>query len=219
MKAESTVNEVEALRAKLETGVAGLRAQRDEAAAKLASLDAEIARQKALFLPPEELKAAIIETLVQRGEAFADAVRGYVAEFARHKHGMAPGVTLEQVVAGQPMRFADAEAMLGNKIQCYEHTNVLKAGGTQFQFDAPIAWLLGDLIPKRLKETIAAIEPAAMGYDKVRESDIGCGRAERRALIADLEAQRADVAAKLEEVSRALGIVGSNIEKALKRPQ
>jgi cell division protein FtsB len=194
-------SEAAAAHAKVRATIDALRAEYDATEAEIDSTAAELDRQLSLRLPPDEMKRAVVEILKANAQRFENTLRAAICDFILHKQG---GQTIPAAAIGKPMTYADIESIIAGEYGNYEYTNLLKANKTPHVFDAPLFLYFGEAIAARIERVMDGIGPADMGYGKIGEGDIGCGLAERRALIVklqtrlnELHARRADLAAKL----------------------
>lgn len=196
-------NEAAEAHAKVKAAIQALRAEYDGNEAEIERTAAELDRQLILRLPPDEMKRAVIEILSANAKRFERSMRAAVCDFVLHKSAS----NIPPASVGKPMSYADIESIIAGGYSQYEFTNLLKAGKTPHVFDAPMFLFFESAIAERMQAILAEVSPAEMGYSAIAQNDVGCGLAERRALIAKLEsnlaelrARRADLAGKLREL-------------------
>lgn len=200
--------EAAAAHAKVKATITALRAEYDATEAEIDRAAAELDQQLNLRLPPDEMKRAVIEILSANAKRFERNMRAAVCKFVMHKSG---GTTIPVASVGKPMPYADIEAIIAGELgDNYRSTNLLKADGTQYVFDAPLFMFFEAAISERLLTIMADISPEEMGYRQLTGSDVGCGLEERRTLIAKLQTELAALYARRDELAgklRALGAV------------
>jgi hypothetical protein len=192
--------------AKVKATITALRAEYDATEAEIDSTTAELDRQLNLRLPPDEMKHAVIEILSANAKRFEQDMRAAVCQFVMHKTG---GVHVPTALVGKPMPYADIESIIAGELGGdYRYTNLLKAGGTQFVFDAPLFMFFESIIAERLASILAGISPDEMGYGSLSKNDVGCGLEERRTLIAKLQADLAALHTRRTELAGKLSALG-----------
>lgn len=215
MKNEAnTFTEAAAAHAKVKATIDSLRAEYDATNAEIERTASELDRQLNLRLPPDEMKRAVSEILAANASRFENALRTAVCEFVKHKHG---GLTIPVGLVGKPMPYVDVEAIIaGTHSDAYRYTNLLRGGGTQYVFDAPMFMFFGDAITERMQAILSGIKPDEMGYDKITGNDVGCGLEERRALIAKLQAELAALHERRTDLAGKLQALGYHVSITLK---
>lgn len=202
-KATAPTNDFDAAaaaHAKVKAAIQALRAEYDANEAGIERTAAELDRQLAICLPPDEMKQAVIEILGANAKRFERDIRASFCDFVRHKQAS----NIPPASVNKPMSYADIESIIAGKYSQYEFTNLLKAGKTPHVFDAPLFMFFETAIAERMLAILAEIFPDEMGYSSIAQNDIGCGLEERRALVTklnadldELHARRTDLAGKL----------------------
>ena len=195
--------------AKVKATITALRAEYDATEAEIDSTAAELDRQLNLRLPPDEMKRAVIEILSANAKRFEQNMRVAFCNFVKHKTA---GVLIPAALVGKPMPYADIESIIAGELgDSYRHTNLLKAGGTQFVFDAPMFMFFESVIAERMVDILSSISPDEMGYGSISKNDVGCGLEERRTLIAKLQDELAALHARRTELAGKLAALGYQV--------
>lgn len=205
--------EVDAAIAKVREMTAALRGEHDALCSDITATEAELDRQMNAYLPPEELKGAILEMVKASGDRYAAALRSAIADFARHRLGDSPYVPIPVRQSGKPMTYAAVEIAITGERMDYQRLTLLSRGKVPAPPDALLVLLFGDALCARLREVMADISPNDLGYAQIDDKDIGCGMTERRALILKLGARLEELRGRRDDVRGKLTSLGYQFPK------
>jgi hypothetical protein len=183
-----------------------LRQEHSQVTASLAAVQEELKALPLAYLPPEDLKAGIFELIEACGQRYSASVRESIAAFAT---GNMRGAESSCVVSewGKPLRFCDLEAAIEGTDPTLGRAQFLTRG--QAKFDDQMVYLFfGDLIREGLKNIMAAMPAAELGYDKIHPGKIGTTRQERRQALAELNVQAVNLQQRKADLERDLREIG-----------
>jgi hypothetical protein len=200
-------DEAAAAHVTVQNTIAALRGEHATVTSEIEATAAELARQQNLRLPVGDLRAALVEMFAATAKHFEKTSRAAIAAFAKHNFGDPVEIPIDVKMSRKPMSFAYVEQIILGEIKSYSPINLLR-GEAINAFDGPLLMLLGDVVFKRLVEILDEISPEEFGYGNVKDSEIGCGLQERRALVLSLQNQLTDLEARREDIVRKLVALG-----------
>lgn len=159
----------------------------------------------ALTVPPEDLKAALLDYFSEIGRQHGERVRGFLAQFAVGK--ITAGAPVPHAEMGKPLRFGHLEA-LANKVDGEAPFTHILGCGSPYLSDRAVAFFAADLLRAALGRVLDSLSPEDLGYGAIHPDKIGTDRATRRAAIDSCHARIAALTGRLNELRvklRALG--------------
>jgi len=194
---------------------ADLVAEYDQVCDDIAKVKNDLQRLPLAYLPFEDLKEGLVEIVDAIGTSYGDnqiraTVTNYAIGGARGGGGIIPGAEL-----GKPLRYVDIEDVISGKNRALGLAPLLTSIRGEFD-DRLMYFLVADLVKEKLRRVLDSVTPADFGYSKIRASDIGLPRAERRKAIADSESHLAALQARKAELENKLIDIGRPLPTAVK---
>jgi hypothetical protein len=204
----STQAEAIAAFEEVKQAIQALRDEYDSVRQDIAATQARLAVLPNQYLPLDDLKAAILDYVDQRGSAYAEeSVRSRLSDFATH--GMS-GLSGAVEAMGLPLNYQEiSRAMAG---QGGPYWAQLLTSGDDGIKDASFYYFFGDLVKAGLAKILDVMSPSEFGYNRISPDQIGSDRATRETELATLTATLAAQEAHREEVVAKLAELGVRVQ-------
>lgn len=179
-----TQKEIDAFN-QVKASVANLRTEYDAVCADILETERQLKELPLLPVPPEDLKAAIIDMVEASGAGYRAAIKRQIVAIATNeKSGFSVGSKEFELLLGKPLRFAEINSTLYGGVSSgnVSYQNML-TGGNIGLVDTAIFAVAGGLVKVMLASVMEELTAEDMGYRSMEPNQIGTDRATRRAMI------------------------------------
>lgn len=168
----------------VKASVATLRTEYETVCADILKTEQQLKELPLLPVPPEDLKAAIIDMVEASGVGYRTAIKRQIKAIATNeKCGFNVG-SKDFDLMGTPLRFAEINSTLhgGPSSGVVGYQNML-TGSNIGLVDTAIFAVAGDLVKNMLMSVMEELTAEDLGYHGIKSDQIGTDRATRRATI------------------------------------
>jgi hypothetical protein len=208
---ELTQKEIDAFN-HVKESVEKLRAEYDITCQDISKEEKLLKELPLLPVPPDDLKAAIIDMIDASGVNYRTAIKRHIKELATNvRCGFNLG-SPEFDLMGTPLRFLEISAALyGTESRAnVGYQNILTSSNIGL-VDAAIFSVAGELVKELLASVMEEMTPDELGYGKILSSKIGTDRATRRATIQATEDRLSILYKNKTTLSESLGQLGISV--------
>jgi len=187
--------------AQVQSTVTQLKADYDSICVQIANTKDQLAAAPLGYLPLADLQAGILDFIDSSGSKYGQSeITTTISAFAK---GYLGPYRNDPTFVGKPMRFCDVESAVNGA----GYLQLITPNKAAFN-DQALYCFFAQLIKQALSTLMANMPPEAFGYDKIRPDQIGTDRVTRRAAIAALNAQLADLQSQKADLAGKLNALG-----------
>lgn len=169
----------------VKASVATLRTEYDAVSADILKTEQQLKELPLLPVPPEDLKAAIIDMVEASGAGYRTAIKQQILAIATNeKSGFSVGSKEFEMLLGSPLRFAELNSAIYGGVSTgnVSYQGMLTGGNIRL-VDTAIFAVAGDLVKIMLTSVMEELTAEDMGYRDLKPNQIGTDRATRRTAI------------------------------------